>query len=244
MKRPQSNDFAKTEKVIAAYCHYIGECHLDNISKELENKKVAIETLPYPDSMSQWFEEFIQERKKREVQARRKKLLKRISSRAAMFLIVLSAAFFFVTVSVEAFRVRVFNFFKEANDRYTSVRVVETTGVVSSILGEDYYYPLFLPDGFVLRNTEEIGQTKIMYFENSSGGGYIHFIQAEIGTDFHFDTEDANVEEINICNGKGMLSEKKDRNIIFWHNEKRCFYIISDLSTDTLLDIAESIKYK
>ena len=47
-----------------------------------------------------------------------------------------------------------------------------------------------------------------------------------------------------INNRKAVLTEKEERNILFWNNEEFSFYLVSRLEAEKLQIIAESLEKK
>ena len=137
----------KSEKLMEAYYKYIGECHIENIVSELEDKRDEIGQIQISESLDKWFEKYSNERKKREKQLKRKKQVKIVLFRVAVIAVLLIASLSVVTFSIEAMRVRVLNFFMETHEKYTIVRVEEDYTL--AIPWDDYYYPTYLPESFI-----------------------------------------------------------------------------------------------
>ena len=67
------------------------------------------------------------------------------------------------------------------------------------------------------------------------------FNQSPNGTNFQFDSEDAEVKEIDIMGNKGVLLNKEGRTTLFWNNEEYSFYLLSTIDEKELISMAESL---
>ena len=59
------------DKMMESYYSYVGYCHIENIVKELDEKKDEINRIEIPSSMDEWFNKFSKKH-------RRKNKLKRV----------------------------------------------------------------------------------------------------------------------------------------------------------------------
>lgn len=233
----------KTEKIMESYYKYIGEAHVDNILKALEDKKEEIERVNVPTTLDQWFENFVNEGKRLQKKKKRARYIKKISSRAAIVILLLIASLSLVTFTVEAVRVRVFNFFMETNDKYTEVRVEEGADPIPNDVDWDgYYYPSYLTEGYSFYSYEEAGVIRIINF--ASHDKVLIFTQAMNGTDFQLDTEDGVATEENINGNKGVLIIKEDKSLLFWNNNDTSFCLLGQIDKDEILRIAKNIEKK
>jgi hypothetical protein len=229
----------KENKVIEAYYGYIGEIYVDAIVDELEDKKEEIKNTDFPKKLDTWVEEYIRKEEKKEKRIRLIKNIKKQSKRAAIILLIIIASISTLIFTVEAIRVRVFNFFIERNERYTEIRVEEETNIKTPELDwENYYQPTYMTEGYYFESEEGIGSIKVLKYTN--GENEILFTQANNGTDFQLDTEDATTENIKISGNEGFLTIKEDRSMIFWHNDEKSFTITGNIKKEEIVKIAES----
>ncbi len=124
-----------------------------------KSEKDEIDKVKISKSMDDWFEKFIHTKEK---EKQRKKWLKQIklySSRVAVFILVLISMFAVVTMSVEAFRVRILNYFMEKSESYTEFRVDEVVDGQSTpqLDMDQYYYPTYLPAGYTYDSAQSAG---------------------------------------------------------------------------------------
>jgi len=243
MSKEKNNLNKREEKLMDAYFKYIGECHVENIVKELNSKKEEISKIN-TGSLDTWFQDIQSKTKVLEKQNKRIKILKKLATVAALITVVLITSLSIVTLTVEAVRVRVLNFFMETNEKYTIFRIEEVNEDTRvNIPWDSYYYPSYLPKGYLLENASSYGSTLIIEFSNTEGS-QITFSQTPNGTDFNIDTEDSKLSEVMINNYKGFLIEKENKVILFWNDEYNSFSILSNDNFLELINIAKSISKK
>lgn len=237
--KKQANDMNK--EIMESYYRHIGHSHIDNIIAELEKDKDLIEQVQISEEKKKWYKNFISMLKKKEEKTKRRKLFKKYSIRAATFLLVIFLCVSFLTVSVEGFRVKLFNYLVEKNEKFTSVKIEENyNDEMINISDWDHYYPSYLPEGYQLETKDVFNEIRILKFTNESNG--IIFGQGPNGIDFHLDTEGGKRSEILVNNEKSILVEKNNQNILLWNNTDSSFYIFADIDVNELLEIANNIK--
>ena len=231
----------KENEVIEVYYGYIGEIYVDTIVDELEDKKEEIKNTSFPKKLDTWIQEYIKQEEKKEKRINLIKNIKKQSKRAAIILLIIIAGISTLIFTVEAIRVRVFNFFIERNERYTEIRIEEENNIKTPELDwENYYQPTYMPEGYYFESEEDGGLIKILNY--SDGKNQIIITQTNNSAGIQIDTEDATTEKININGNEGFLIIKEDRSMIFWHNEERSFTITGNIKKEEIIKIAESIE--
>lgn len=230
------------DNMMNAYYKLVGEAHIKNILEDLESEKDEIDQVKTSKSLDDWFEKFIHTKEK---EKQRKKWLKQIklySSRAAVFILVLIGAFTAVTMSVEAFRIRILNFFMEKNESYIEFRVDEVVDgqSIPQLDIDQYHYPAYLPEGYNYDSSQAAGDVVILSFSNSKY--IIIFTQGSTGSVYHLDTEDGETKEVPIGNTSGYLIEKNDGMTLFWNDDDTDFIINGNIEPNELIKIAESLE--
>jgi len=111
---------------------------------------------------------------------------------------------------------------------------------------EDYWYPTYMPEGYVLTAAEKTEQDSVMLY--ASEEGEIRIIEQPLDSNVTFDTDHADVEEVRIGYHQGYLvtSEEYDFMSLYWKTDERQIGIVKDGACDKemLMKIAESMKYK
>ncbi len=231
------------EKVIEGFYQYIGQCHVENVIEDFDNiSKNAHENI-IPTELDEWFSKYVLKAKKIE----RSKLFwhrfNSISKRVAIFTVLFGISVLVTTMSVDAFRIKLFNIFVEVTEKYTSMSITEKNKVVEEVIKwESYFAPEFIPDGYELSNNESFGDVKIIYYLNDKGDE-IQFSQSPVNLDFQIDTENAFVIDVKIKGNKGVLVEKNNISTLIWTTEDNTFYVIGKVNRESLIKIAESLDF-
>ncbi len=230
------------ESMMDAYYKMIGEAHIDNIVEELEKDKNDIDKMTVPKSLDEWFGSFERGRKKI---SNRKKWLKRtreLSSRAAIFLVILIACMTVVTMSVDAFRIRFFNFFIDDKENYTEIEKREDVSnqAIPDIEAENFFYLSYLPTGYGFESYTIVGDSVIIQY--SSQEEIIIFNQSKGNTNYQIDTEDSDVREVPLGEGGGQLVLKDGRIMLFWSVNEDSFLIQGGVSEQEIIKMAKNLK--
>jgi hypothetical protein len=234
------------DKLLSGLYYQIGKQYAEHFSKDMEDMDEAVNQLDYPEGLNAWFQEFLQENEKKEQNVRRRKQLNGFSRRAAIFLIVIISGFALTTLSVEAFRLRLFNFVTEIKDQYTKIEFRENSEPQEENIElylDNTFYPAYMPGDYTLTESQEFGNMRIMHFSNKEGKA-IEIAQSPIGTSFQVDTENAVTTEVELNNGKGILVVKGDMRSLIWTIDQTALYIIGEINEAEIIKIAENITFK
>jgi hypothetical protein len=234
------------DKLLSGLYYQIGKQYAEHISKELEDMEEAVNQLDYVEGLNAWFQEFLQENEKKEQNVRRRKQLNGFSKRAAIFLIFIISGFALTTLSVEAFRLRLFNFVTEIKDQYTKIDIKENSGPQEENIElhlDNTFYPAYMPMDYTLTESQEFGTMRIMIFSNNEGK-VIEIAQSPIGTSFQVDTENAVTSEVEINNVKGILIVKGNVRTLIWTIDQTALYIIGQIKEVEIIRIAENVTFK
>lgn len=242
-------DNKKEEREIMekAFLSFIGYQHAQNVLRELEDYKDEIQDIETPESLNKRVLEFIQESENIKRRTKLKKtynnLIRTKAHKVAAIIIILAISLTILTVSVEAFRVKVFNIILEQREKYLEIRLDEENpkeGLTENKL-EEYYTPDYIPDGFGLESVGGSGETSTLIYKNRSNQTII-FDQAPNETVYQLDSEDVIKQDITINGFKGIYLTKGDRITLYWNNGETSFVLISDIEFEDLKKMAESIK--
>lgn len=244
MKTNLKRNSVKKTKLMAAFYDYIGECHIDNICAELENRKDEIDMTEVPETLDERVYQCIDKFNMRNARKRLAEKIRSIIPKAAVILLVLFVSLLTLTLSVDAFRTQVYNFISTDNDEYSSVRIRPGSSENEvKINWKEYYFPTYVPEGFYIDKIQENDRVKAVYFKNENNE-QIKFFQAPNAADFNMDTEGGEKEELLINGMVAVLIKKDGKNILFWNNAEASFYLVSELEADKLVIIAESLEKK
>lgn len=216
----------------------IGEAHIINLIEDLDAQSEYINEIKISQSMEKWSNSLSDEIKKK------KRKSKFSSNKAAIFLLILLGAISVTSLSVEAQRLQLFEYFTEIKEEFMRIyRSDEITSLSDPELDiNHYYYPTVSPKGYSFHVYNKARDVITMTYSN--GVDTFVFIQCETTGDYNLDTEDAEIIEIEIGGNRGYLITKKNKTILFWHDYKNEFIIKGSISGDEAIRIAESLNRK
>lgn len=112
---------------------------------------------------------------------------------------------------------------------------------------KDYWYPTYIPEGFVLRAAEKTEFEKVMLF-SSDAGEECRIREIPMDAAITVDTEHTSIEEVKIGHHNGYLMVNEEYNLlnIYWSTEDRqiCIEMTGEYDRGTLLKIAEKMEYR
>lgn len=245
MNKLSNEETARLKRINETFLYDVGYEHMNNICDETDRLVEEYRELEVPNSLNQWFIHYNKEleRKNRNKKISSKAL--RLSKRIAAVLIIISIVGSFVTMSIEAFRVRFLNLVIETSQKFSliSQEEINETQVIYDVPSDwiNYYYPKYLPEGYYLLNTRSLVDTRYMTFRNLEGNE-MGFIQGNLSSQSQIDSEKGKVIEVEVNENKGILVIKDDIAIINWTDNEMSFSIQGNVEKSVLLAIAESVE--
>ncbi len=240
-----NNENVKSRKteLIDAYYKMIAECYEDEIIAESNQILKENPDISVPSSLDDWFYRFEKDLRRKEKQKKLLKTLRSISSKVAIFLLAIIVTVSILTISVDAFRVQIFNLFMEEKERYTEIR--KTSNINSSdiphISPSTFYYPSYIPDGYKYADFEASDDFDFLTIVFEKDEEHINFDQDRGRSTLKLDTENAKVSDIDLGE-KGLLIEKDGWTMIFWSEKEYSFTLIGYTDANELIKMAKSIK--
>jgi len=196
--------------------------------------------------LDKWFDAFDKKNQKTERKIERKKRTKRMSTRVAIIFISIIVVGASLTLGVESFRVRLFNFIVTEKEHYTDLSVLEedSTSITNNLPDDwtNYYFPTYMTDGYSLDNYSKNSSHKNLYFSN--GNGTIFLLDQLTETSFvaQIDTEDAELLKIIVNGNEGVYTIKNGKTTISWVTDGSLFILSGPESLEEMTKIANSIK--
>ena len=230
-------------KIMESFYHYIGENHINHVAEEFDRISADASEIACPSTLDSWFDDYKKQLKKLNQKRKFRSRVQLLSKRVAIFIAIALVGIFVTTMSVEAFRIKLFNIVTEVTDKYTKVSIVETeNGLVSQIDWDSYYAPEYIPEGFNYSYSENFGEIKIIFYSDAADKE-IQFSQTPVNPEYQIDTEDAVVADVIINAEKGILVEKEGLLTLIWTTDERTFHIIGETDRDEIIKMAKSLKY-
>lgn len=234
------------DQLLAGLYYQIGKLHADNTAQQIDAFSETMETVDYPDALDTWFDQLRIDNEKQARAKSRRRWINNFSRRAAMFAILVITGLALTTLTVEAFRIRVFNFVLEVKEKYTQIDMREQNnspeGSVEMPLDQSYY-PERLLNGYTLKDQHTFGEMKILYFSNSEGKT-IEVGRSPSSASFQVNTENAVTKSIKVNDAEGILVEREGVRTLLWIEEASALYIIGELTETEIISMAESFDWK
>ncbi len=164
--------------------------------------------------------------------------------RVASILIAILVAAAVTTVSVEALRKPVMEFFTQVFERFTQIFFVDDTPDTRMVEME-LYLPTHIPEGYELEQEEVFPYIHQVTYTHSNSNDIIHYKQwwKESGLVIA-DTEDTQYSAITIGNYEGVTYSNKDIITLVYSDEQYTYTLSASLPSDELIKIAKSIEKK
>lgn len=188
------------------------------------------------DTLSDSAEKRIMQLVKKEIRREQTgKAIRRLTKVAAVFLIVLAVCTVTI-VSVEAFRVPVFNLFIKDNDESTDVSVTPNESAP-----EYETKTLYVPAGYELTSTEDLVDTAKSIYSNAEGTSIL-INRYSLGGSFGIDTEDAETGQVDINGFEALYSIKNGLTSLTFRTEEYAYLVQAPIELSEVIKIAESIQ--
>ncbi|WP_251615541.1 DUF4367 domain-containing protein [Senimuribacter intestinalis] len=182
-----------------------------------------------------------------EKQAKKKKIQrKRHFVQVAAMIMVCFVTFSAITLeSSDAFRLKIYQIFSIQDEGSAALLSQDEYDLIGD--WKDYWYPTYIPEGFVLQAAEKTEFEKVMLF-SSDAREECRIREIPMDAAITVDTEHTSIEEVKIGyhNGFLMVTEEYDSLSIYWSTEDRqlCIEMTGKHDKDTLLKIAEKMEYR
>jgi len=234
------------DKLNEAFLYGLGYEHANNLSEQTDGLLEEYSDVEVPEKLDKWFSDFIASEEKAEKRAHARRSFNKVGRRAAVVFVILFLMTAVATISVDAFRIKLFNMMIEVNKKFSVISFEETENFDASMgLPHDWegYYPTRLPEGYRVKNKMDTKPIYNIEFENDASEMII-FTQYPISGVSQLDTEDAEVTETEINGMEGLIVVKENCCIIFWHNDDYIFNLSGNIDPSVLKTVAESVVKK
>lgn len=203
--------------------------------KELAREAREDPTCAPSEAQRRWFWKLINKMERRRNWSEMLQTLKPVLKVAVIMIAIVSLAFVIPFATVEAFRMRVINFFLENHEEYTQVFPDVTEESQAGL-------PTYIPEGFTLAYIEETGESNLIV-QYKDGENVLMYIRGSVNTGMQLDTENAeNAEAININNTQALFVQKDGVFSLSWYDEQYSYMLMGQIEKDELIKMAESVK--
>lgn len=164
-----------------------------------------------------------------------------LGRRYAVVLVAALLAAFGAVMSVAAWRQAFFSFFQKKYPTYSDVSYEQIRDIT---LPETLikYAPTYIPEGYVLVDSEELPVFQMKYYENDQGQS-IFFLQSRLDmADYAIDTEREDFVEIDLGGQTAQFLPNEGEYTLLWENSYYSFILTVNIDKDELIKIAKSTK--
>lgn len=243
-KKYMADELFFTEEELEA----LADASEESIRAEIDEYKKKVEESPLSssDTPDEEILSMLKNKDKSRAKAKKYQKLNKLTRAAAVFLISVVVVGAVGVGTSEAFRVKVFSIFK--NDDTGSVTMINDDEEELLAGWSDYWYPEYMPEGFILDGAEADEFEKVMHFSLVNGDAEI-IISVGILDNFviSHNIEDCEMEEVDIGYYKGYIFTDKLYNTcdVIWQTDENLMSIdaISYTDKSEILKIAENLKY-
>lgn len=229
-------DMDEIDKLLYEHCPKVDELLLSKLPSEYE---IDYE---FSNRFKRNMKKMIREQKRNPIVSKLYKVLK-----VAVVFIAISISLFSVSMSVDAFRIKVLDVIKEVYDEFS---VYNYKGSMDKPIGSiTDYNPQYIPKGFeIIDKTEDENYLLIQYKNNME---YISYNCYEINNSrVYVDTENATITEVDINGVKGDYISKDKFDAIIWQKDGYGYHLSIEsideehegFDKEVLIKIAKSIK--
>jgi hypothetical protein len=165
---------------------------------------------------------------------------------AAVVILAITTVLTTLTFSVEAVRVKVFDFLFQENEEYMQVISVETSGAnerIKSLLPDwaNYYYPDYLPEGYRFEEAENKGLPYMMAFVNESGDVLLFSQQPADQGMMIMDNEGTEKGELTINENPAFWASKNNETTLVWTLNGTRFTAFGKVELEELVKLADNL---
>lgn len=214
---------------------------LEDIFFEKDGKPYSILDIKPDPEILRMAREYDQKRAK----ARKKKIITRVMRTAAVFVLCIATMFTFALETSDAFRVRVYQLFRDEEQGGVTLYSQDEYDMIGD--WEDYWYPTYMPEGFVIKASEMEKNESTMLF-CSEDGIEIRIREYSKDTDISMDTDHTSMKEVQVRYYKGYLFTSDDGLYmsVYWVTDDRQLSVQMDGLQDEelILQIAEEMEYR
>lgn len=176
----------------------------------------------------------------------RKKRYCSILSKIAIILIVcIVAVNFILPEPVEAFRTNVLGVFLNHNSGSVSIREELQADLLED--WDEFYYPEYVPNEYILLGAETAEQRSVMLFVSTDRSHKLEIEQLSVDGNISIDVDNTVIEKINVGYYEGIyaISESFNYSILTWSTENKLISICGDnsITKEEYIKIAESFEF-
>lgn len=160
---------------------------------------------------------------------------KNIIRKVAVILIICFVGINVLAFSVEAIRVKFFNYSIEQNEKYTEINYNTTNKYIS-----DDIKLLYIPQNFVVK--KEVVSDVNIYLKFEYEKNYFCLSIEKIEGTTQIDTEQAIIKNQRIKEWDVMIIQKENENIAYWNDNSYAYSLYGNITEKDLINIINNLK--
>lgn len=218
----------------------VGHEYIHEMVEDVElDKKIQC-----PKEMDDWFNSFSVQLVKEERKERWLSFFKTVGKRAAVFFGGSLIALSILTMSVEAFRMEIFNMLLGSHDVYNEMFFEQSTLYDDIPEINDGVYLTHLPEGYALHEAIENSEFNTFVYKDYNDN-LVVLTQKDINdsTRIKFDSEVDGQKAVDIKDDIGYIYMKDEYTSITWMDKKNIYKIEGSISIEDMIKAAKSIKF-
>jgi len=223
------------DKILETHFKIASDSYMKEAEAENDLLIEKYKDIEFPDNIDDWFEQELMSRSKIN---KRKSLYKkaiRMSKRIASFAVILLLLGATLTITVDAFRVKILNLITKDREEYTEFEFIDDGDNIVDIVNEHNlrYYPTYIPQGYQF---DDFAKTETTYRFKFLKDDRPIFIVVQIGeSSFRYDNDDMTVVNIDINGVTGKLIEKDFESTIMVEIEEYIIEISGENKEELIL---------
>ncbi|WP_130861091.1 DUF4367 domain-containing protein [Bacilliculturomica massiliensis] len=182
-------------------------------------------------------------------QGRRRQRARSLTRVAVILLACVLIGGFVLTVTVDAFRIKLMDILLQDHGEYVDVNIVESGSLPPEVLAmipedwDELYFPGWLPEGYELVEVDGKDEHRDFIFQ-SDKTGYLSF-SYDSSEERHImaDSEDSEMTQIQIGRSEAACLEKEGRVMLIWEQNGFCYDLLVQESKENAVKIGENIVY-
>ncbi len=237
------------EKKLDALFEYAAACHVENILAEYPAEDDLNPDFALPPEFDQKMKKIIAKHERKiKLNKIRKKAVQYVP-KAAIFLLILLGSLTIMVASVQALRIKALNMIIDIKGQYTSIKTNDENNLQNqqpkAQLSQDWkgYFPEYAPADFKIDEAAESSIVNTISFSNDQGQTITFKQYKSENADIRIDTENAQVQNVEIHGHDALIAEKEGLISIVW-KEDYLFTLIGNANKNEMIKMANSVLKK
>ncbi|MEM1485714.1 DUF4367 domain-containing protein [Oscillospiraceae bacterium PP1C4] len=237
MSKPTLNDELFDVMLKHAINDYLEEDYLTDMQKYKDESEP-----PYSDSFLTGIHKINRTAK----WGHRMKSLRKTLPKVAVINLVSLAVLGGLVMSVEAWRVELFNLLFNMKDDHVEFTLTSENDLydkgLDQIQNKQYFLPSYLPESFTCSSIEAVERNLVIEFIGNDNQMLTFEQYAESDVSFLANIEGKSTKEVQLKNGMGYCMQDNDSLTLLWNKDECSFMLFTTLDKDEAVKVANSME--